>query len=126
MGEFNVNKSDGSLEQTAGMPSEYPASQVMLSDGETRVGDVVEANTLGTVVDVSSYTSSNKYTCPSNGYLALYSSSSNGYIIAKINDMNISAFYAGTRYNAIYVKKGMQIWIGESNGNGYSKFYPLT
>lgn len=35
MGEFNVNKSDGSLEQTAGMPSEYPATQVMMSDGVT-------------------------------------------------------------------------------------------
>lgn len=28
MGEFNVNKSDGSLEQTAGMPDSYPANQV--------------------------------------------------------------------------------------------------
>lgn len=37
MGEFNVNKSDGSLEQTAGMPSEYPASQVMMPDGVTSV-----------------------------------------------------------------------------------------
>lgn len=45
MGEFNVNKSDGSLEQTAGMPSEYPATQVMLSDGvtsvEDRIGDIL-------------------------------------------------------------------------------------
>lgn len=37
MGEFNVNKSDGSLEQTAGMPSEYPATQVMMPDGVTSV-----------------------------------------------------------------------------------------
>lgn len=28
MGEFNVNKNDGSLEQTAGMPDTYPAEQV--------------------------------------------------------------------------------------------------
>jgi len=42
MGEFNVNKSDGSLEQTAGMPSEYPATQVMLSDGVTSVEDKVD------------------------------------------------------------------------------------
>ena len=43
MGEFNINKSDGSLEQTAGMPSEYPATQVMLSDGVTSVEDAVDA-----------------------------------------------------------------------------------
>lgn len=42
MGEFNVNKSDGSLEQTAGMPSEYPATQVMMSDGVTSVEDKVD------------------------------------------------------------------------------------
>lgn len=42
MGEFNVNKSDGSLEQTAGMPSEYPATQVMLSDGVTSVEEAVD------------------------------------------------------------------------------------
>lgn len=44
MGEFNVNKSDGSLEQTAGMPETYPASQVMMSDGTTSVEEAV--NTL--------------------------------------------------------------------------------
>ena len=41
MGEFNVNKSDGSLEQTAGMPETYPADQVMLSDGVTSVEDKI-------------------------------------------------------------------------------------
>lgn len=41
MGEFNVNKSDGILEQTAGMPSEYPATQVMMSDGVTSVEDAL-------------------------------------------------------------------------------------
>ena len=35
MGEFNVNKSDGSLNQTAGMPETYPADQVMMSDDVT-------------------------------------------------------------------------------------------
>lgn len=43
MGEFNVNKSDGSLEQTAGMPETYLAEQVMMSDGVTSVEDVIDA-----------------------------------------------------------------------------------
>lgn len=43
MGEFNVNKSTGGLEQTAGMPSEYPATQVMLSDGVTSVEDALDS-----------------------------------------------------------------------------------
>lgn len=46
MGEFNVNKSDGSLEQTAGMPSEYPATQVMMSDDVTSVEDALDGRML--------------------------------------------------------------------------------
>lgn len=42
MGEFNVNKSDGSLEQTAGMPETYPAEQVMMSDGVTSVEEKLD------------------------------------------------------------------------------------
>lgn len=36
MGEFNVNKSDGSLEQTAGMPETYSASQVIYGNGSVK------------------------------------------------------------------------------------------
>lgn len=43
MGEFNVNKSDGSLDPTAGMPETYPAEQVMMSDGTTSVEDALNA-----------------------------------------------------------------------------------
>lgn len=39
MGEFNVDKSTGDLLETAGMPSEYPATQVMMSDDVTSVED---------------------------------------------------------------------------------------
>lgn len=55
MGEFNVNKSDGSLEQTAGMPSEYPATQVMLSDGVTSVEDALDeiAESLNEYVEIT-------------------------------------------------------------------------
>lgn len=42
-GEYNVDKSTGDLVQTSGMPSEYPATQVMLSDGVTSVEDALEA-----------------------------------------------------------------------------------
>ena len=35
MGEFNVDKTTGGLEQTAGMPETYPATQVMMSDDVT-------------------------------------------------------------------------------------------
>ena len=47
MGEFNVNKNDGSLEQTAGMPDTYPADNVMMSDGTTSVEDALDEVTSG-------------------------------------------------------------------------------
>lgn len=43
MGEFNVDKSTGGLLETAGMPSEYPATQVMMSDGVTSVEDALDS-----------------------------------------------------------------------------------
>lgn len=42
MGEFNVNKTTGGLNPTAGMPDTYPATQVMMSDGVTSVEDAVD------------------------------------------------------------------------------------
>lgn len=41
MGEFNVNKTTGGLNPTAGMPDTYPAEQVMMSDGTTSVEEAV-------------------------------------------------------------------------------------
>lgn len=39
-GEYNVNKSTGDLVQTSGMPSEYPATQVMLPSGTSLANGV--------------------------------------------------------------------------------------
>jgi hypothetical protein len=48
MGEFNVDKTTGGLNPTAGMPDTYPATQVMMSDGVTSVEDAVDDVTSGT------------------------------------------------------------------------------
>jgi hypothetical protein len=42
MGEFNVDKTTGGLNPTAGMPDTYPAEQVMMSDGVTSVEDALD------------------------------------------------------------------------------------
>jgi hypothetical protein len=42
MGEFNVDKTTGGLNPTAGMPDTYPATQVMMSDGVTSVEEAVD------------------------------------------------------------------------------------
>lgn len=45
-GEYNVDKSTGDLVQTSGMPSEYPATQVMMSDDVTSVEDAIDGLTV--------------------------------------------------------------------------------
>ena len=127
MGEFNVNKSDGSLEQTAGMPSEYPATQVMLSDGVTSVEDKFGAQTIGTAVDISGYVENNKYTFPSDGYVELKATSSGAYVVVNINGMTSIVRNAYSDYQIIYVRKGMEFYKTTSYTGTYTcKFYPLS
>jgi len=92
--------------------------------GETvnELGEYVGKNNAGSVIDISSYTSTNKYVCPCDGYVQLYSgNASSGYmrvIINGANDevmaylyMNVVAAYTS---NAVFVKKGMKVYV---NGN---------
>lgn len=72
MGEFNVNKSDGSLEQTAGMPSEYPATQVMLSDGVTSAESAIDGLTVVKIDEaVANQTYQKQLTDLTNSYNSL-------------------------------------------------------
>lgn len=114
MGEFNVNKSDGSLEQTAGMPETYPAEQVMMSDGVTSVEDRIEPCNYNTAVNIASYTSeSNYYTCPTDGYVRFNAASGN---IANVRLLNAARTSSATimqtdeKYVSIYLRKDSKIF----------------
>lgn len=72
MGEFNVNKSDGSLDPTAGMPATYPAEQVMMSDGVTSVKDRLDELTTKVPTPPSS-NGTYKLTCVVSSGVATYS-----------------------------------------------------
>jgi hypothetical protein len=82
----------------------------------------------GTAVNVKTYTSSNKYTIPKDGYIQLSCSTGAGnYCNATIGDGNGNGFSIGCvgsgstyGYFAIFVKKGMLFNIqGGSNHNAY-------
>ena len=102
----------------------YPANKVMMSDGVTSVEEAIDeltADTIGTAVNVSSYTSSNKYTCPSDGYVNVYIGSGNSGTIDGDGNLSIGGYQG--RY-AMPVKKGMKVYItGTVN---YAYFIPLT
>lgn len=128
MGEFNVNKSDGSLEQTAGMPSEYPATQVMLSDGVTSVEnrlDKLALSTFGPYETITSYTVANPYVCQRDGYVRI-SIQQNGKGHITVNGLVIAGSESIVSYQiwAVFVRKGSKLAIS-ANTNAVLTFFPI-
>lgn len=108
MGEFNVNKSDGSLLQTAGMPSEYPATQVMMSDGVTSVEDRLDA--------VMPRTASGTTLSTLNSAVGQLSETQKLNCIIVVNT---------TTFNSITLKKGLEnyyVCVHPSNGGSILTF----
>lgn len=93
---------------------------------------VKEYNRIGANVTVTDYTSSNQYTCPSDGYLMLQSGITVNDIILGYVEGKLLA-YAQTQVanyshiGSVYVRKGMRIYIGSNTGSrGAAYFYPLV
>ena len=117
------------------------ASKCMLSDGVTSVEDVVEANDFSNPTNLFNYSSSNKYTFPSDGYVVVYASTdtttiakvsavigcaANSYIIT-LEAMSI-ARASGNFTNSMFVRKGMTGYAtatGNAAANSSAYFYPL-
>jgi hypothetical protein len=100
------------------MPIEYPATQVMLSDGVTSVEDVVEdlsRPAIGTVVDISTYTSANNYyECPSDGYVRILGTSSTvawAYLLQTGTALNYAIAQSTGLYVAVPVRKGARVYV---------------
>ena len=67
-----------------------------------------DAHSLGARVDLSSYSSSNKYSCPSDGYIWVYNDTGkSGYV--QIDNTNVSIGGVVGRF-AVFVKKGTRIF----------------
>ena len=113
------------------------ATAVPVGDVLTQLSSDVETLKLGTLaggyVDISGYSSSNKYTTPTDGYVWV-SAPFNGVGTVSIQS---AGTYAGTftltSYNgasssefgnSLFVKKGMKLWV-TSNTNATIRFFPL-
>ncbi len=59
MGEFNVNKTTGGLDPTAGMYETYSAEQVMMSDGVTSVEEAIGNVVGGDATDFQAWGNNN-------------------------------------------------------------------
>ena len=112
----------GDLSQT-GLTGDSVAEQLAALD--TRVS----AKTLGGIVNITSYsTSSNRYTCPSDGYLRLVvNGGGSGWVM--VNGMSTLSSTGSSSSNTIamcvYVKKGMTVYL--SGGNQADLYFiPLS
>lgn len=111
----------------------YPADKVILSDGVTSVENKLDANNLGTVVNITSYTTT-KYVAPSDGYLQLSATASTDtkmkatiYGADETNGFALSVTYNQINsFNSVYVKKGMKIAITTNENNGIAYFVPIA
>lgn len=99
----------------------------------SRLNGKLDENNITETVNLSSYTQSNKYTLPGDGYIQVRASSTNLTIMVAIEGKNndsptfyLSADWNPDRYatNSIYVKKGMRIYMISTNGG--ASFYPLS
>lgn len=128
MGEFNVNKSDGSLEQTAGMPSEYPATQVMLSDGVTSVEDRISANSFETPVSIPAATN---FTATSDGYvIGRCAAGASKQLTIAVNSEQVARAISTADFPMItnvFVKKGMIVsWTATDQANSIANFIAIS
>lgn len=88
----------------------------------------------GSAVDLKSYTPSNRYTAPSDGYVRLQNNLSNsGYADIRVTDAASIIFeYAGTlggyTMRTVFVRKGMEIYVQhcDFNNNWNLSFIPIT
>lgn len=109
MGEFNVNKTTGELNPTAGMPDTYPADQVMMSDGTTSVEDAVD----GLVSDDILF----------SGLISDSGPTTYSFVDEKTTDDYVFIAIALTWYNGVYSDNVVVIPSSEWNSSEYLKIH---
>ena len=92
-------------------------------------------NKLSSGIDISSYTTSDKYVCPSDGYLYLAAKGTDSFIYILIYGASGGPFGIGaisdpshtSRWvaNAISVRRGMKIAVSQSTGDTIASFWGL-
>lgn len=94
----------------------------------------VDAHMLGVAINITSYNSTtNKFTCPSDGYIRVRSGELQYDITAVDIDGKVDIYIVNpnpqgnrTAYNSAYVKKGMHVYVYANTGNrGIATFIPI-
>lgn len=139
--QYEANKtaldaSDLLIEITDDVDAVATAEQIVY--GNTNVEDALDAinadltaNTFGNYVDLLSYSNSNPYTAPHDGYVyyAVDANGAQGFI--RVSDTSASILHGVTsgriyESNALYVKKGMKLSVSDVSANFRAYYRPIT
>lgn len=129
--EINFDNSNTDLQSTdvQGAIEELTSAENIAYDSNNSVKQKIDEYNISanTKVNLSSYTSSNPYTFPSNGYLLYENNGSTlgrGYIsnLLRVGDQ-FGTDFTKTSGNALYVKKGMTFYVETAFYK--VEFYPL-
>ena len=119
----------GNIKELCGqMPLHYPADRVYL-DGDTSktVQGEYDKRVLDLSTNIISYTSSNKFDIPDDGYVFIYNASTTPSAIEVDSEggryIAISAS-SSCPYNSLFVKKGMKVFI-ESGTPNIARYFKL-
>lgn len=83
----------------------------------------VTANTIGERINIKSYTETNMYTCPSDGYIFLYISSTSTAGMVTLG--TVAANFGGAvGRTLVYVKKGTKVYV--SGNPDIAAFVPIS
>ena len=104
-----------------------------INEIKSDLANIENNKNIGTAVDLSTYSSSNKFTLPNNGYVVLNAQGNTSDAFVHISGENESGDIAmnckspdtAARLNTLYVVKGMKVYGGGSNG-GSATYYPLV
>lgn len=108
----------------------------MQTDIDSRAlnSDLNKNHTLGSGVNIKTYTSSNRYTCPSDGYVrAVHYGRSSGYVKVRIESENASNYtqftvFANSQddaYETVFVRKGLKVYPSGNSGDFTLAFIPI-
>lgn len=96
-----------------------------LNNNLTNLNERINKNALDSVIDISSYNSSNnQYTIPDDGYIQLTASYATPgvEVSCRINDylsITIQSISASSTANVVFVRKGMKVYKSSTNGTLY-------
>ena len=122
------------LDSTGKVPSsQLPSFVEQLSETVNELGEYIGKNDFGQIISIKTYTSSNMYVFPSDGYLYVRCNESGSKIFVVIEGAHASTgVYIELEYGkqaaatSLFVKKGMRAYVYLGTGNYSCSFVPLV